>query len=679
MIVSDHGMTESGNHGGSTYEETDSLALFVGLGEFSDASTTNNIANQVDVAPTLALLFGVPIPKNNVGILMAGVFNSLTDDEHLRLLELNSWQLFQLLEAQLPNFMCGSFKCSGQRENIGPRTGRRTYDSVKDTLCCLYLDAASLHESWKSEKGSRSTGGDDCSNIILAYHKFLRASSEWLSHRATDRPVGTLAFGVAAMLVSCLVLLALLYRYACEMSLRKEQIISYPNSDICRWCLDENFTVAVVCSFILSMGSSSMVEEEQYIWHFMTSSLFLVLFRKTIQSFTAMSLQNLLILIKEERKRGLIQVVSTIVILTSGRILRGWHQGGVNWTYLPDISKWLEQAGNAYTSSLQLVSGILLIITSFFVLLMSAGSKRTLVMIIASLYLFPGLLVLHRIIKYQDSAGYGATLVAQIFYCVLSISTIGTCISVPWLMPLKDYKESGHELSLSQDISCKFQPNALLQGTKDSVFLMGWACVFSWCLLQLLLQQPINSMPLFLVFIQILATVWYSSSHDLQWVEVAALYFLGMAGHFGLGNTNTLATIDVAGAFIGVSSHSTLLSGILMFVITYASPMLSLLSLVMYISVKDVDRRIHAKDMNIGEVLKMNLGFPCLVPLGLNSIFLTAYTIVLLLMRNHLFIWSVFSPKYLYVCATTACVCIGVSLMASIVVYTVVVLAYRRR
>lgn len=78
MIVSDHGMTETGNHGGSTYEETDSLALFVGLGESDDASTTNDIANQVDLAPTLALLFGVPIPKNNVGILMAEVFRSFT-------------------------------------------------------------------------------------------------------------------------------------------------------------------------------------------------------------------------------------------------------------------------------------------------------------------------------------------------------------------------------------------------------------------------------------------------------------------------------------------------------------------------------------------------------------------------------------------------------------------------
>lgn len=33
---------------------------------------------QVDIAPTLALLFGVPIPKNNVGVLIAGIFTSLT-------------------------------------------------------------------------------------------------------------------------------------------------------------------------------------------------------------------------------------------------------------------------------------------------------------------------------------------------------------------------------------------------------------------------------------------------------------------------------------------------------------------------------------------------------------------------------------------------------------------------
>jgi ethanolaminephosphotransferase len=37
------------------------------------------------------------------------------------------------------------------------------------------------------------------------------------------------------------------------------------------------------------------------------------------------------------------------------------------------------------------------------------------------------------------------------------------------------------------------------------------------------------------------------------------MQFLGMTGHFGLGNTNSLASIDVAGAFI-VSFTYTLFS-----------------------------------------------------------------------------------------------------------------------
>ena len=206
--------------------------------------------------------------------------------------------------------------------------------------------------------------------------------------------------------------------------------------------------------------------------------------------------------------------------------------------------------------------------------------------------------------------------------------------------------------------------------------MIGLSYAYYWSLLQLLLQQPINSLPVLFPFLQVLASIWYSSGSDQhlrQWVEVAALYYMGMAGHFGLGNTNTLATIDVAGAFIGVLNHSTILSGILMFIITYASPMLYLLSMVMYTSVKDTS------GCNIGSLLKRTLGFPCLVPLGLNSILLIAYTIVLLLMRNHLFVWSVFSPKFLYVCATTICVCLGVSVVASTVIYISLVLAFREK
>lgn len=37
-----------------------------------------NSNGQVDIAPTLALLYGVPIPKNNVGVVISGTFDSST-------------------------------------------------------------------------------------------------------------------------------------------------------------------------------------------------------------------------------------------------------------------------------------------------------------------------------------------------------------------------------------------------------------------------------------------------------------------------------------------------------------------------------------------------------------------------------------------------------------------------
>ncbi|XP_009769774.1 uncharacterized protein LOC107796395 isoform X2 [Nicotiana tabacum] len=671
LVVSDHGMTENGNHGGSSYEETDSLALFIRSTNFGSTSGTPNKANQVDLASTLALLFGVPIPKNNVGMLMAETFKSLTVEQQLRLLELNSWQLLRLLEAQLPGLVCENFLCDVFRDDGSGRT--RGYSSVEETFCCLYLKAADLHRLWKSGEEKRSANEDNCHSILVAYHNFLRTASEWLSHRATDKPVGRLIIGVAAILVSCLILLSLLFLLGKQVFSEQNQQLFNAKNDLRWWHLDEILILVVIIIVVISMGSSSLVEEEQYIWHFVTSSFYLVSLRKVMQHITTRTKQNTSATLSQKRN-NYIQICSIFVILISGRLLRGWHQGGVNWTHLPDISKCLEQAGSTYIKFFQLVSGILLITISLVSLLWSQWSKRNIVTVVSLMHLFPGFLVLYYIIRYQElsfgTGSYDATLMAQIIYVVLGFCSTTIVVAVPWCIPLQNHTLSVHEVRLPS------QRKVWVLGFRNSAYVIGLSYVYYWSLLQLLLQQPINSLPVLTLFLQVLASIWYSSGSDQhlrQWVEVAALYYMGMAGHFGLGNTNTLATIDVAGAFIGVLNHSTILSGILMFIITYASPLLYLLSMVMYTSVKDTS------GCDIGSLLKRTLSFPCLVPLGLNSILLIAYTIVLLLMRNHLFVWSVFSPKFLYVCATTVCVCLGVSVVASTVIYICLVLAFREK
>nr|POE82034.1 gpi ethanolamine phosphate transferase 2 [Quercus suber] len=652
VVVSDHGMTYNGNHGGSSFEETDSLALFIGLrNHVSDyALYTLNTVYQVDIAPTLALLFGVPIPKNNVGVLLSGTFGSFTDDQQLKALELNSWQLLRLLQAQLPGLSCENSLCDGFSDDQGCRINKCS-GNIENTICCLYLKATMLHSSWRLKDVSRSYNREDYSGIVAAYYEFLKTASEWLSRRVTDKPVNLLAFGVAAMMLSCLILLSLIFFFYKEVYNTKMQQCFDSKYSMHTWSLDETFVLGVILILVVSMGSSSMVEEEQYIWHFVTSTLNMLLLRKMMQSLLVEASRSLFRLYKGNKKIAF-QMCSIFVLIISGRTLRGWHQGGVNWTYLPDISKWLENAGSNHVKSIQLVSGLLMISLCLFALSLS-GSRRKISLVVGFSFLMFGLLVLQHIQKYQDnifaSSNYNATLLVQIIFAG----------SVP----------------------IEIQNEYPLLELKNSLYLIGWAYLFCWCLLQLLLQQPINALPMLLLFVQILASLIYASNggvHHKQWVEIAALYYLGMAGHFALGNSNTLATIDVAGAFIGMSSYSTLLSGILMFIITYASPSFFLLSIVMYISV-DTSYLVIPQKADSEHLLKNMLAFPCLVPLGVNSIILTAYTIVLLLMRNHLFVWSVFSPKYLYVCATTLCVYIGVSFVAATVIYSYLVLAVRKR
>ncbi|ESQ46169.1 hypothetical protein EUTSA_v10000032mg [Eutrema salsugineum] len=661
IVVSDHGMTENGNHGGSSYEETDSLMLFIGLSSnISDyAAATNNLAFQVDLAPTLALLFGVPIPKNNVGVLVPGTLNSLRDYEKLRALELNSWQLLRLMQAQLPSSLFEGFSCNcfldGTCEGLGSDISECSGDKEKQ-LICLFRNAAVLHGIWKSKKLTESSAVEDFSRALNAYNAFLKPASEWLASKTTEKPVYLLGLGVSAMLISCIVCVTVFLSLFKEVyNDSKDRICSLSNL----LSLEEGFILAVLLILVISMGSSSMVEEEHYIWQFMVSTFYFLLLLKTIKSFSFSKGLNIL---------GDYKVGSIFSLLISGRLLRGWHQGGVNWTCLPDISKWLEQVGSGYVKWIQLISNFLVIGLGMFTLFRT-GSKRKTVRILTFSSSTCGFLVLLHAGRYGDdmfevSTDYGATVIAKLIYLILSLSAIGAASVLPWCMLIKD--------------------KSFLAEAGDCLYLIGAVYILCWCLLQLLLQQPINSGPILLLLIQILAITGLSSK-DLQvkeWVEIAALYYMGMAGHFALGNSNTLATIDVAGAFIGISSHSTILSGILMFMITYASPLLFLLSLVMYIGAK-LRNHSHSTIMahranDLGQLLKLTLGFPCLVPLCINSILLTAYTVVLLLMRNHLFVWSVFSPKYLYVCATTLCTYIGVCIVAVIVAYTLSVTTFLR-
>ncbi|WOK96220.1 GPI ethanolamine phosphate transferase 2 isoform X1 [Canna indica] len=713
LVVSDHGMTNGGNHGGSSYDETDSLAIFIGSGvDDPDKSlSAREAASQVDIAPTLALLLGVPIPSNNIGILLRGMFDNLTDEQRLRALQLNSWQLLRLLQAHSPSLLCGNSMCIADETDIQTN---QTIASMKENLCYLFSRAISAHNMWflHQASGLTSKSTDDLGFAINFYYDFLGNASEWLSHRATDKPFYLLLSGIAIMILSCLLLLNIAFRLL--KVCRQGQYCFVPKSSNPVWHVDEAFTLIGILLHVLSLGASSMVEEEQYTWQFLTSTLYLIFLLSAVKSLLKKSKSDLIKIQKNEINHTLhgslinddiscttkstnyessshsrelpdnYQVFSVLVVLVFGRILRGWHQGGVNWVHLPDISKLLVQGGDFRIKVLQVTSLFGFMILGIFALYF-VKQGTYLVRLVFCSYLLCGFLVLLHVIDSQSHnigpTDSSATSVAQIFYaCAGSVVALTVLLS-PWTIPVNlDVSSITSDFNSNSEIEYT-RVFYFLQGTRDCTYLIGTTCIIFWCLLQLLLQQPVNAMPMLMICLQEIASIIYFSSHRLshrQWVEVAAIYFLGVAGHFGLGNSNSLATVDVAGAFIGISNHSTVLSGILMFIITYAAPMLSFLSLLMYITVKDTNG-IFPDDPGWNNALHLMIGFPCLLPLVFNSIVLVAFTIILMLMRNHLFVWSVFSPKYLYVCASTLCVYIGVLVIAATVVYTGVVLTVRAK
>ncbi|KAH8277868.1 hypothetical protein KR018_009256 [Drosophila ironensis] len=72
LVMGDHGMTASGDHGGDTDDETNALLFayskqqrFFG----HDSGSDSEMLQQIDLVPTLATILGVPIPYSNLGLI----------------------------------------------------------------------------------------------------------------------------------------------------------------------------------------------------------------------------------------------------------------------------------------------------------------------------------------------------------------------------------------------------------------------------------------------------------------------------------------------------------------------------------------------------------------------------------------------------------------------------------
>ncbi|CAK6433856.1 unnamed protein product [Pipistrellus nathusii] len=108
VVIGDHGMTKSGDHGGdSELEISAALFLYSPTALFLRPPPQEpEVVPQISLVPTLALLLGLPIPFGNIGEVMPELFSVVEDSQphssalaQATALYLNAQQVFRFLHA----------------------------------------------------------------------------------------------------------------------------------------------------------------------------------------------------------------------------------------------------------------------------------------------------------------------------------------------------------------------------------------------------------------------------------------------------------------------------------------------------------------------------------------------------------------------------------------------------
>lgn len=157
-------------------------------------------------------------------------------------------------------------------------------------------------------------------------------------------------------------------------------------------------------------------------------------------------------------------------------------------------------------------------------------------------------------------------------------------------------------------------------------------------------QSRATNIPLFLVF-RISAVIL--SSMNLTGIDVTiTTLILQYTTFFAFGGSNAISSVDLSSAYNGVGSYSVVMVGILTFVSNWAGPIWW---------------------FSAGHLLRPQRGEE-----GHNAASLLTFQIVTSLMsvmaactalRTHLFIWTVFSPKFLYMMAWATANHVAVNLL----------------
>ncbi|XP_051156691.1 GPI ethanolamine phosphate transferase 2 [Leptopilina boulardi] len=638
IVCGDHGMKDSGGHGGATLEET--LVPIVTIG--TSCQETNNEPRQIaqiDLASTLSVLLGVPIPSSNLGTVSLEILNDLPVQKKLFVLYYNSQQLLNNFK-EIPNY--------------------KSQQAYKE-----YENAITFHVAWLNASGQSNEMVDD---IIKMYRSSLEGMREILVHSMIKYDVPIMTIGLiflfqilyimvnaqnhaisTSMKVICSVManvfLWLFLNYLFEAEGNTVLYSSGTNSTILTTivvlilvcnsylCTKFKFNIPTISQIkkynvmklflilggllhTLSFTSSSFIEEEHQTWYFFWVTCLVYGFYDIVFRCSSYRLS--------EYTRVDIGIKLFLILLTH-RFLRNLNSTGNKYAHLPDISDWLLDQNHKIGLSLFLILGLALLIKIDYDYEEKKFKKPCLLI---NLSLASCIYLRHMVTGtvsgiqfYPESKGIFEV---QIFWFLILVY-----LSHCSLRLIK----TGHQM----------RENVLPQ------FL--FFIVHVWVMISALLHRPHNVilLPMQLLCTSIIQMI--TKLCKLEKLRILLYIWLGNVFYFYQGNSNSFATIDVAAGYVGLESYSLSIATLFITINTFSAPILAYLLLLYY------------------ETLEKPY-FSCQIVLRINKqhiiwrlLPITIYTVIVTIQRYHLFIWTVFSPKLIYEAVFTTDMFIIISLI----------------
>ncbi|XP_050524039.1 GPI ethanolamine phosphate transferase 2 [Daktulosphaira vitifoliae] len=611
IVCGDHGMRDNGGHGGSSLGEV-LVPVFFSVQNRKCGGLIDEEIMQIDIVPSISVIMGLPIPSGNIGKLINRAVQFLNINEILFAYHYNAQQVYK---------------------NYINRSG-----SLKTDFILAYNKANLNYYKWL--KGELKSD-DEAKYTINLYNFALNGMRNYL--------IGSVSKYDVCLLIISMILISQIWLLLIDMQPKRINYIHIKYLVfflLIRWITCTSLHCeSILCEFSIKLNTLAITIFTIFIFNFgsfyQLHSIKLNIVKSNINNNDLYVISGMLIhflslfsssYIEEEHqllyhlwtgfstiqiynyfnKNSYVDMIKWLFCMILHRFCKDLNYVGNQWSNSYSLGDWLREPTNKLFLSVFMILGLIsILIICVYIHVFFLNNKRNIHEIFSCiLYIWISFCnYVYRVNTEEISEPYG--------YSILKLMFSLSSWTIAWYL-----------LVINHFVLIFMQSEKNCQKWKH----LNWSFIILLLLRVSLLSRPHNLLiPFILVYT---CDLIRNKMYSLTTITILH-YWLSLLFFFYQGNSNSIGTIDIVPGYIGQTSYNPIVAGIHIYTHTFG------LYLIVYFFF----------------ILEYKfLGLQKLCVLSIAQTFL--YDVVILFFRNHLFIWSVFSPKLLYMVSYSSTLCL---------------------